>query len=194
MNILVCCGSKQPDNLFFREASRAADLVANFITSHNHNLVFGGSKSGLMGIVSKGVEKRKNANSQIFICTLKKWAGDLDGKAMNHKTHIELYDKICDRKEALFQRADVIVVLPGGPGTVDEFNSAVESKLAQEHNKAIIVFNCAGYFDKMIEMLDETIFYEFASDFPNGLFFVADNTEVLEELLQQVEEGSTNEQ
>ena len=72
MNILVCCGSKQPDNLFFREASRAADLVANFITSHNHNLVFGGSKSGLMGIVYKGVEKRKNANSQIFICTLKK--------------------------------------------------------------------------------------------------------------------------
>ena len=57
MNVLVCCSSQSPDNAIFEFAEEAAKEIAEFIVRGNHNLVFGGGKTGLMiryGICATG--------------------------------------------------------------------------------------------------------------------------------------------
>ena len=72
MNVLVCCSSQSPDNAIFEFAEEAAKEIAEFIVRGNHNLVFGGGKTGLMGVISQKVQQNR-PNSKIFISTLRKW-------------------------------------------------------------------------------------------------------------------------
>ncbi len=152
MNVLVCCSSQSPDNAIFEFAEEAAKEIAEFIVRGNHNLVFGGGKTGLMGVISQKVQQNR-PNSKIFISTLRKWQDDLEEDTFDD---CFVFDKLSERKDKLFELADVIVVLPGGLGTIDELFSAIEAKRTGELDKLklIIICNFRGYFKEAFRMID----------------------------------------
>lgn len=155
MNVLVCCSSQSPDNAIFEFAEEAAKEIAEFIVRGNHNLVFGGGKTGLMGVISQKVQQNR-PNSKIFISTLRKWQDDLEEDTFDD---CFVFDKLSERKDKLFELADVIVVLPGGLGTIDELFSAIEAKRTGELDKLklIIICNFKGYFEEAFRMIDTTV-------------------------------------
>lgn len=155
MNVLVCCSSQSPDNAIFEFAEEAAKEIAEFIVRGNHNLVFGGGKTGLMGVISQKVQQNR-PKSKIFISTLRKWQDDLEEDTFDD---CFVFDKLSERKDKLFELADVIVVLPGGLGTIDELFSAIEAKRTGEIDKLklIIICNFRGYFKEAFRMIDTTV-------------------------------------
>ncbi len=57
------------------------------------------------------------------------------------------------RKALLLARADAIVVLAGGPGTLDEATEVLELRKHGLHDKPVVLLNTAGFYDGLIIQL-----------------------------------------
>jgi uncharacterized protein (TIGR00730 family) len=62
-----------------------------------------------------------------------------------------------DRKRKLIDKADAVVALPGGSGTLDELLEAVSLKRLGVFLGPIVMINTRGFFDPCIELLDRCI-------------------------------------
>ena len=166
MNVLVCCSSQSPDNGIFNSAKEAAEKIAQFIVDGNHNLVFGGGKTGLMGVISQKVQQNR-PNSKIMISILRKWQDDLEEGTFDD---CFVVNKLSERKDKLFELVDVIVVLPGGLGTLDELFSAIEANRTGEIDKLIIICDFKGYFDEAMRMIDVAVCQGFSGGSTYSLY------------------------
>ena len=50
-----------------------------------------------------------------------------------------------------------MIVLPGSAGTLDEAFSAIASNTFGMHKKKVIFWNIDGFYDKLLEFLDELV-------------------------------------
>lgn len=64
-------------------------------------------------------------------------------------------DRLSDRKEFLINESDVMVVMPGSVGTLDEAFTAIASHTFGEHGKTIIFFNINGFWNKLFELFQQ---------------------------------------
>jgi uncharacterized protein (TIGR00730 family) len=64
-------------------------------------------------------------------------------------------DSMDERKNKFVEHSDAFIISPGGIGTLDEFFEIITLKKLKQHDKEIIVFNIANFFDKMFEMIEE---------------------------------------
>lgn len=89
-----------------------------------------------------------------------------------------VFDTLPERKKGLFDRADAIIALPGGLGTMDELFEVACMRQLGIHEKAIVAVNTEGYFNGLKDYFDKAIKLKFVSEGmrPNGIFF-ADNPE-----------------
>ena len=83
----------------------------------------------------------------------------LERKEITNRAVKELHvvDHMHIRKQILFDLADLIVVAPGGIGTLDEFCEVLTWKQLNRHNKPIILANFDGYWDPMLATLSAII-------------------------------------
>ncbi len=65
----------------------------------------------------------------------------------------EFIDTINDRKNCYKRCADVLVFIPGGIGTLDEFIDALETRRAGEHLCPILIVNADGLYDGVLDTL-----------------------------------------
>jgi len=86
-----------------------------------------------------------------------------------------------ERKKVMFMNSDFVIILPGGIGTLDEFFEILTWKQLGLHEKKIIIININGYWDKLIELLDQLVTSEFADLSIKNYFVVIDSAdEILE--------------
>lgn len=171
MNIFIGCSSNNNiDNIYI---DKSIELVSNI--SH-YNLIVGGI-SGLMGKLLEIF-----SNSTVFC--VKDYYDDIGDYYVR-----ENYKTVNERKNAIIDRADVFLFLPGGIGTMDELFSILEAKRAKQHNKRIIIYNINHYYDYLIDLLDN-IYKENFSDVSNkDLYVITDN---LEYCLKYINSGDGN--
>lgn len=62
-----------------------------------------------------------------------------------------------ERKNKFVENSDAYIIAPGGVGTLDEFFEIVTLKKLNLVDDEIIIFNIDGFFDKMLEMIDEMV-------------------------------------
>ena len=60
-----------------------------------------------------------------------------------------------ERKKKFVENSDAFIISPGGIGTLDEFFEIITLKKLKQIRQEIIIFNIAGFYDKMLEMIDE---------------------------------------
>lgn len=146
MKIFIGCSGS--DNMPEKYMANCQKLIS-VLFENNHDLVFGANKQGLMGL-SYNLAK-KNKREVIGICPE---AYQKDFKEL--ECDLELITKtIGNRTDKLIELSDIIIFLPGGIGTVYELMTAIEGKRSGEFDKPILIYNCYGYYDKLIEFLDE---------------------------------------
>jgi uncharacterized protein (TIGR00730 family) len=58
------------------------------------------------------------------------------------------------RKMAMFKRADAFVVLPGGPGTLDEFFEVLTWRQLRFHDKPIVLVESGGYWKPLLGLVE----------------------------------------
>ena len=158
MNIFVGSSSR---NIECKEFNELAEKIGNFIVEGKHNYVFGGCIRGLMGTIYEIV---KNTESKIIATSVLSYSDEIECLNKDYPKAIQIVSKnVGERKNELIHNSDVMIFIPGGIGTLDELFSSIEAKRAGEHNNPIFIMNINGYYNKLVEMLDNIYKNKFAS-------------------------------
>lgn len=144
-SVCVYCGSKpgvSPDY-----ALMARD-VGHWIGQHGGQLVYGGGKNGLMGVVAAATQEAGGRVVGVIPKALveKEWA--------NHDcTDLHIVDTMHERKRLMAEHADAFLALPGGIGTFEEFFEAWTWRQLGYHDKPVGLLNQDGYYDALLDFL-----------------------------------------
>ena len=143
---IFCSANDKIDPDFFKETAHLGRRCAE----EGHTIVFGGTNQGLMDCVAKAAHE---AGGQVvgIVPTIIEKGGhssaymDIDIPCVN----------LSDRKELMNTQCDIAVALPGGIGTLDEVFTVAASKTIGYHQKGIILYNMKGFFNPLINLLDD---------------------------------------
>ena len=166
LSVCVFCGSR--DGIDPRFAAEAEALGKALATS-GLRLVYGAGDVGLMGRVARS---HQTAGGEIFgVIPVHLFEREVGKKDL---THFVITETMHERKKVMFMNADVITMLPGGPGSLDEFFEVVTWAQIGLHSKPIYIINTDGYWDKLIELLNHVVDQGFAAPEFAKLFTVVE--------------------
>lgn len=105
---------------------------------------------------------------------------------LNFDNNTPLSDKI----KLLSITSDVLLFLPGDLKTISELLSFINAKLLGELDKPIIIYNPFGYYDELIDAIDQTYYESFEHEKVLNIYHVSydiNNTlEYLDSLKEKV--------
>jgi uncharacterized protein (TIGR00730 family) len=157
-----------------------ANQVGSWIGQHGGQLVYGGGRNGLMGIVADSTLAAGGRVVGIIPKALveKEWA---------HQgcTELHIVESMHDRKRMMAERADVFVALPGGIGTFEELFEVWTWRQLGYHDKPIGLLNVAGYFDGLLAFLKTSVQQEFMGQWQSDLVQCSDDPRGLLQALVQ---------
>jgi uncharacterized protein (TIGR00730 family) len=144
--IAVYCGSAAGSTPAFADAARETALA---MVRDDVDLVYGGGRLGLMGIVADTV---LGAGGKVF-GVIPTALVDLE-VAHTGVTELFTVDNMHERKAKMTDLADAFVALPGGIGTLDELFEAWSWNALGYHKKPFCLLNVDGFWDGMIAFID----------------------------------------
>jgi uncharacterized protein (TIGR00730 family) len=109
-----------------------------------HTLVWGGSDVGLMKVVADGV---RAGGGRLYGVSV----GFLQAKARADAEEMVIAADLGERKRLLVERADAVVIMVGGTGTLDEATDILELKKHGHTDKPVVLLNTAGFYDGLRE-------------------------------------------
>lgn len=169
-----CSASDKLAPIFYSEAILIGKALAK------HSLVFGGSNLGLMGVIATEAIKAGGEVKGIITKGLDQRESKPQGLS-----ELDICDTLIERKTKLIEQADIILVLPGGIGTLDECLGAIAAKQLGEHSKPIILYNCYDYWSGFIEYLELLYEQRMISQNLSDLYKVVSTVEKLNEVLSE---------
>lgn len=144
--LAVYCGHQSGDNGAYVKA--AHDLAANMV-ERGIDLVYGGGKLGLMGIMADqvlaGGGKAYGVIPQSLI--------DVE-VAHTGLTELHPVPGMHERKAKMTELCDAFVCLPGGIGTLDELMEAWTWNALGYHSKPFCLLNIDGYWKGFADFCD----------------------------------------
>jgi len=111
-------------------------------------MVWGGNAFGVLSHIHKEFIVRQKPNSLVMP---RAYESDLLTMQTDKVVTTEL---VVERTHKMFMMTNVVVVVPGGIGTIYEFWTAVEGKRAGEYDIDIILLNYNGFFNKQLEYFE----------------------------------------
>ncbi len=144
LNICVFCSANNLDGKYIKPAQAFGKLIAE----HGYNLVWGGSDKGLMQIVATGAQQ---GGAKIIGVSVEY----LRSMARENADEMIIAKDMGERKATMLSRSDVIVIMVGGIGTMDEATETLEHKRHMHHNKPILILNTEGFYDGFKQQLEK---------------------------------------
>ena len=176
-SICVYCGSRPGAQPEFAETARE---VGRWIGEHGGQLVYGGGRNGLMGIVADATLAAGGRVIGVIPKALveKEWAH-------TGCTELHIVDTMHERKRIMAEHADAFLSLPGGIGTLEEFFEVWTWRQLGYHAKPVGLLNLDGYYDSLLVFLKSAVQSGFMSDWQLALIEVASQPEpLLRQLVQ----------
>ena len=148
-SICVYCGSSMNVSEDFKQTARD---MGKILAENKITLVYGGGKSGLMGIIADSV--MDNGGKVIGIIPT-----HISDREIQHKglTELHVVDSMHIRKQMMVDMSDAFVVLPGGIGTLDEMCEIMTWRQLGIHDKPIIIVDKNNYWTPFLNMRDHII-------------------------------------
>ncbi|GAB2703178.1 TIGR00730 family Rossman fold protein [Nocardia thraciensis] len=143
MNICVFLSAADLDERYTGPAREFAELIGK----GGHTLIWGGSDVGLMKVVADAVQDSRGRLVGVSVEFL------ADKARVNADEMIVAAD-LAERKAQLLARADGVVVMVGGTGTLDEATDILELKKHGLHHKPVVVLNTAGFYDGLRQQFE----------------------------------------
>lgn len=171
MNITVYLGANEGNDPFLKETVRE---LGAWIGTNGNTLVYGGSKSGLMGELAESVlqagGKVIGVEPQFFIDA---------GFVYDEITELITTKDMSERKAKMIELGEVFIAFPGGTGTLEEITE-VMSKVSLKHLDApCILYNLNGYYDSLKQLLEHMIeMYLSSEEKQEGIYFAEDLEEI----------------
>lgn len=175
MNITVYLGANEGNDPALKQAVWE---LGTWIGESGNDLIYGGSKVGLMGVIAEGVlragGKVTGVEPQFFM------EKELQYDAV---THLIVTETMAERKTKMIELGDVFVAMPGGTGTLEEI-SEVMSLLALDRLEApCILYNLHGYYDSLQQLLDRMIAADLSSEYRQRNIYFVKNLDELQKVL-----------
>ncbi len=176
MNITVYLASSTGNDPKFITAIRE---LGNWIGASGHTLVYGGSKTGLMGELAHSVlavgGKAIGVEPQFFMDEDFQYDG---------LTQLIVTQDMAERKAKMIELGEAFIAFPGGVGTLEEV-SEIMSKLSLGHiNAPCIYYNLDGYYDDMKHFLQHMIAKGLSSEEKQKGVYFAENLEEIKRILE----------
>lgn len=177
-SLCVYCGSRPGVDPAFAETAR---LAGRWIGEHGGQLVYGGGRNGLMGIVADATLAAGGRVVGVIPKALveKEWAH-------TGCTELHIVDTMHERKRIMAEHADAFLSLPGGIGTLEEFFEVWTWRQLGYHAKPVGLLNLNGYYTDLLAFLASSVKSGFMSDWQMELIHVGNEPEALLEQLVQV--------
>ena len=149
MSLCVYCGSRQGELSAYSDAARA---VGREIGRCGWQLVYGGGRAGLMGVVA---DAALDAGASVVGVI----PHSLMDRELGHVglTELHVVDTMHQRKTLMAERSDAFLALPGGIGTFEELFEVWTWRQLGYHDKPIGLLNVAGYYDTLLSFLQHSL-------------------------------------
>ena len=167
MNITVYLGSTEGKNPAFKQA--VAEL-GNWIGTSGNSLVYGGSKTGLMGVLAKSVLDAGGAvtgvETQFFVDANVQYEG---------LTELIVLPDMAERKTKMIELGDAFIAFPGGTGTLEEITEIMSKLSLDQLDAPCILYNLNGYYNGLKELLENMIRMGLSSEEKQRGVYFAEN-------------------
>ena len=173
-SVTVFCGSARGDDpVFMKNAFKVGELLAE----RGLRVVYGGSKDGCMGAVANGALSKNGYVLGVLPDQLIPWEIAHPGIS-----EMRVVANMAVRKKLLIDEGDLILVLPGGFGTLDEFFEVITLSALGQLSKPTLVFNLADFYSDLLNWMEKVSLSGFAKS--SGSFFsIVSSFEELERFL-----------
>ena len=178
MNITVYLGANEGKDPSLKTAVRE---LGTWIGESGSRLIYGGSKSGLMGELAESVLQAGGevigVEPQFFI--------DMEYQ-YDAITELIVTKDMTERKTKMIELGDVFIAFPGGTGTLEEI-AEVMSKVSLKHLTApCILYNLNDYYDGLQTLLRHMTEMGLSSpERQEGIYFAKDLSEIREIIKNQ---------
>jgi len=148
-NICVFCGSSEGNDT---QIISTVKHLGKALVANNYTLVYGAAKIGIMGVLAKEVLEQKGSVIGIIPEFLKK-------KEVVHLglTQLITTENMHERKLKMQEVSDAFIALPGGMGTLEELFEIITWLQLGLHDKPIGLLNINGFYDPLLQQLEEMV-------------------------------------
>ena len=133
----------------------SAIKVCDYLAENGWDLNWGSGSISIMGICYNEFNKY---NRKMYGYTSSKYADDIEN--LPNATH-KIFDTTFDLKKNIFTDADLVLLLPGGTGTISEFFAYLEEVRSNDVNKDLVIYNEDHHFDSTIALIDDLVKRDF---------------------------------
>jgi len=178
-SIAVYCGSNNGRDPMYMETARA---LAESMVRQDITLVYGGGNIGLMGVMANTML----ANGGKAIGVIPHKLADLE-LAHEGLTELHLVETMHQRKALMAERADAVIALPGGLGTMEELFEAMTWTQLGYHALPCGLVNVDGYYDALLAFIDHMVEEHFVRPMHRDLLRVSASPDELIGELKRVD-------
>ena len=145
MNITVYLGANAGNDPALAEAVRE---LGSWIGANGHRLVYGGSRSGLMGQLAQSALDAggtvTGVEPQFFV-----------QQELQHDglTELIVTKDMTERKTKMIELGDAFIAFPGGTGTLEEISEIMSKVSLKQLAAPCILYNLNGYYDHLKALL-----------------------------------------
>ncbi len=140
--LAIFCGSKHGNNSLYEQQARE---LAEILADRKIELIYGGGKSGLMGVVANSVMAKGGIVRGVIPQVLVDWEHQHD-----EISELFVVDDMHVRKRKLYELCDGAIILPGGFGTLDELFEILTWNQLSIHDKKIFILNSGGFYNHLL--------------------------------------------
>ncbi|MCD8021360.1 MAG: TIGR00730 family Rossman fold protein [Clostridiales bacterium] len=155
--------SSKIDSVFITESEKLGEEIA----LRNHNLVYGGGASGVMGACARGATRFGGT----IIGVVPEFIDNFE-KINENCTQLIRTKTMGERKEVMEEMADAFIIAPGGIGTFDEFFQILTLTELERKKAPIVLYNVSGYYDNLIQFIHSCIEKKFIKERSGEIFHI----------------------
>lgn len=144
--VCVFCGSSTGERPEYAEAALRLGVL---LAGQRIELVYGGGRVGLMGVLADAV--LTNGGRGIGVIPEFLFSKEIEHRGIQD---MRVVSSMHERKALMADLADGFIALPGGFGTLDEFCEILTWAQLGLHRKPCGLLNVAGYYDSFLAFLD----------------------------------------
>ena len=148
-SLCVYCGSNFGNDPAFAGATRE---LARRLVERDIRVIYGGSASGLMGLLADTVLEAGGTVTGVI-------PQGLVDREIAHRglSDLRVVGSMHERKALMAELSDGFVALPGGIGTLEELIEVYTWSQLGLHAKPLGVLNVSGYYDGLAAFLDHAV-------------------------------------
>ena len=175
-SILVYCGANAGNKPIY---TKTAEKLGGYLGKNKIQLVYGGGKVGLMGVVSNAV--LKNGGHVLGIIPTFLDRPEVGNPDIQEMITVETMHQ---RKALMEEKCDGVITLPGGFGSMDELFEILTWGQLGLHSKPVGILNINNFYDPLIAQLDNMMEEGFLKPENRKLLIVESDIETLIKKMQ----------